>query len=152
VHVKVNLAELQRGAILDPVMPDNDSHLFTRTSGGRGVRWGCGGGIFEMIDPSPPPPRADSLSVSAPRPLVCVSAGHGTSVFSLPGFKQVYALTPNPHPAPVGFDANGGFAYSGRAGTLIVYNSGGRKIREYKVGRGELRQVLIHPAGRKLVM
>jgi hypothetical protein len=151
VHVKLNLAELQRGAILDPVMPDNDSHLFTRTVGGRVVRWICGGGIFEMIDRSPPVPGADSFSVSADGRRVCVSGAGGTNVYSLPGFKPAYTLTPNPHPAPVGFDPNGD-AYSGGNGTLVVFNSGGQKFREYKVGKGNVRQILVHPDGRKLLL
>ena len=60
------------------------------------------------------------------------------------------------YPQAIGFDINAGFLYAqNRDFPLIVFNSTGLKLKEYKLaprGGGSTQQFLVDPEGRKLLV
>jgi hypothetical protein len=68
--------------------------------------------------------------------------------------KPAYTLAQGAYPQAVGFDPTGASTYSQNFGhALIVFDESGIKQKEYALDAGrDVKQLLPHPSGRKLLM
>jgi hypothetical protein len=158
-----------RGDCADPVMSPDGQWLFTNDTGGNILRWVCGGGTFTLMETGPAlwsTPHGE-ITVSSDGMLVTQNAGagnlgvgpdpgkaHCTRILRVTALKQDHCvLDLGGVTMPVGFDPKANLIYSGNDKTsLMVFTYQGVKQKEYKVGKGDVRQYLVHPDGKKLVL
>jgi S1-C subfamily serine protease len=116
--------------------------------------------------------RVVNIQVSADSAFVCLPCGGGnynqlglkdhpevgtysTYVYPVTNLnKPAFTLAQGPYPMAVGFDPKAGLVYGQNLDhQLIVFGGAGVKLKEYQLNNGrEVRQFLVHPAGRKLLV
>jgi hypothetical protein len=81
---------------------------------------------------------------------------YATYIFSTLSFeKPLVTLQQGAYPIALGYDVKSGFLYGHNFEyALIVFDTEGAKLKQFKVGggRGGVRQFLVHPDGRKLLL
>ncbi len=115
--------------------------------------------------------RFEGLCISAQSNHLCAPSGGGnyhisgipqkpysTYVYAIGNLKAPVAiLSSGPYPLAVGFDLQSGLVYTQNfQNELIIFNANGIKLKEYKLGNktqlAEVRQFLVHPQGRKVLV
>src|SRR5207253_8265932 len=67
--------------------------------------------------------------------------------------RPALVLTTGAYPRALAFDPRGGRIYAqNHQHQLLVYTAGGIKQKEYRLGDAEAKQLLVHPAGGKLLV
>ncbi|MFO0970522.1 MAG: hypothetical protein U0793_33680, partial [Gemmataceae bacterium] len=67
--------------------------------------------------------------------------------------RPAFTLESGAYPRTVGFDPKADLAYAQNHGKqLIIFSMTGRKLQEHVLGRGDTRQFLVHPEGRRIMV
>ncbi len=112
--------------------------------------------------------RLEGVDVSLDSSHVCIPSGGGnyggkglpnvgsycTYIFPVGDLAKPDAvLRQGPYPEAVGFDPKAGLIYGHNfEKSLIVFSDSGAKQKEYDLGAGGVKQLLVHPDGRKLLV
>jgi S1-C subfamily serine protease len=157
-------------AFAAPAMTPDGRYVFTQGGAGELVRFLLDGTdlLHEQSGPPIVQGRAGECALSADSRYICLPSTDGNRRGLVqhpkvgPFATYVYRVTDLGHPAfaleqgaspsAVAFDFRGGYVPAGDAtGNLILFNLAGVKRKEYHLG-GEIRQIVPHAAGRKLLV
>jgi hypothetical protein len=156
------------GGFGQPALAPDGRYLFALGTGDQLLRYRVEGKSLFLEDASPrlaAPGSAkrplclspDGQWVCAPCPAGNLKAGD-TLVFKAANLSgPAFTLASGPFPQAVGFDPAAGLAYAQNATSpLLVFDLMGTKKGEYNPGTGAaapaVQQILVHPAGRRLVL
>jgi serine protease Do len=164
---------IKQGVNFDfPMLTQDGKALFTTGGFGPIYRFELDGAAVKFGDASPGvlSGRFEGLSLSPDGKFVCAPSGGGngategesdpppytTAIFGGGDLKKpLLRLKSGAYPLAVGFDTKSGLVYAQNGDSqLIVYDTEGIKLKEYKLGQdaGSTRQFLVHPDGRKLLV
>src|SRR5262249_52693109 len=156
------------------ISPDG-KYLFSAGGVEQMFRWKIDGTevSFDAASPRIIQGRFEGLCLSEQGDYVCAPAGGGnyplagmprtaaysTYIYAAANFdKPVLMFTQGAYPQAVGFDLKSGLLYAHNfSNQLIVLDTKGTKLKELGFiggpdGRGNVRQFLVHPQGRKLLV
>jgi hypothetical protein len=156
----------------NPVLSADGKYLFTTGNAkGRVARFAVDGPKVRLEEISSPLIGGTfvSLCISPAGDFICAPSGgghcvvegtnrseYGTYVFRLDNLNRpVATLLTGPYPSAVGFDTEAKRVYAqGNGSQLIVLDHKGVKQKEYKLAAagGVIRQFLVHPTGRQVLL
>jgi hypothetical protein len=148
----------------NPAVTPDGKYLFTEGGATFLLRSAVKDGGVTPQEKSPEVGREGRVCISADSRFMCYAVREGnknatgrgwsTVVFAADSFKkQECVLDLDSHCMPVDWDLVTGNIYTGTPETqLVVYNNGGVKQKDVKVGKGQARQFLAHPEGNKVVV
>jgi hypothetical protein len=153
-----------------PALTSDGKYLFTEGGIEQIHRFKIDGAslVYEESSPRIIQGAHEGIDLSLDTKLICAAAGGGnyaaenhpalgpysTWIYAVGDLSRpVLAIKQGPYPRAVGFDGRSNLIYShGNGHELLVFDAKGQKQKEYKLGIGQVRQILAHPAGLKLLI
>ena len=150
----------------EAIMAPDGRSLYTNALSGHIVRWNVAGNTLEAGERGPRMHSGNpfAITVSADSQYVAQPAGGGNSeagrhygsLILDAKLQRHCVISTDTYPGPLGFDTANKVIYTGTRdkATLIAFDLGsGVKKKEYtRFGKGDPRQYLVHPAGKKLIV